>query len=149
MIIAFLKENDEHECRSMLLPEHIAPIAKLGFKVLVENGYAEKLNIDDKFYNEFGAELRSASDICSKSDIIIKISGKDLETFNFKPGSIIVTAFFDKSNDEILKLKNDKNNPVKDIKYFCKYLDITEKKFYQIAEKFRNKKINKQKNAKN
>ncbi len=41
----------------------------------------------------------------------------------------------------ISKLKNDKNNPVKDIKYFCKYLDITEKKFYQIAEKFRNKKI--------
>jgi len=50
MIIAFLKENDEYERRSMLLPEHISPITKLGFKVLVENGYAEKLNIDDKFY---------------------------------------------------------------------------------------------------
>ena len=117
MIIAFLKENDEYESRSMLLPEHISSITKLGFKVLVENGYAKKLNIDDKFYKDSGAELKSASDICLLSDIIIKISGKGLETFDFKDGSLIVTAFFDKNNDEILKLKNSKKLEIFGLNY--------------------------------
>ena len=101
MIIAFLKENDEFENRTMLLPEHISPITKLGFKVLVENGYAKKLNIDDKFYKNSGAELRSANDICSQSDIIIKISGKGLETFDIKDGCLIITGFFDDSASTI------------------------------------------------
>ena len=42
MIIGFLKENDEHEKRSMLLPEHVSQISKIGLKVLVEDNYAEK-----------------------------------------------------------------------------------------------------------
>jgi len=117
MIIAFLKENDEYESRSMLLPEHVSPITKLGFKVLVENGYAKKLNIDDKFYNESGAELKSASVICSLSDIIIKISGKGLQTFDFKEGSLIITAFFEKNNDEMLKLKNSKKLEIFGLNY--------------------------------
>ena len=76
MIIGFLKENDEYEKRSMLLPEHVTQISKIGFKILVENNYAEKLNIKDILYTENGAEIKSANDISSNSDIIVKISEK-------------------------------------------------------------------------
>ena len=108
MIIGFLKENDEHETRSMLLPEHVGQICKIGFKVLVENSYAEKLNIKDTLYSDGGAEIKSANDISSISDVIVKISGKDLGAYEFKNGSIIIMGFFDKSNEELLKIKNEK-----------------------------------------
>ena len=45
MVIGFLKENDKFETRSMLLPEHVNNISKIGFKVFVEKNYAEKLNV--------------------------------------------------------------------------------------------------------
>ena len=35
MIIGFLRENDEYETRSMLLPEHVSALSKLGFKVMI------------------------------------------------------------------------------------------------------------------
>ena len=108
MIIGFLKENDEHESRSMLLPEHVKQIGNIGFKVLVEDNYAEKLNIKDAIYSEGGAQIKSANDISSISDIVVKISGKDIGSYNFKNGCIIIMGFFDKSNEELLKIKNQK-----------------------------------------
>ena len=42
MIIGFLKENDEHENRTMLLPEHVSKLSSLGFKILIENEYGKK-----------------------------------------------------------------------------------------------------------
>ena len=108
MIIGFLRENDEHETRSMLLPEHVSQIGKIGLKVLVEDNYAEKLNIKDALYSESGAQIKSANDISSTSDIVVKISGKDLGKYKFKNGSIIIMGFFDKSNEELLKIKNEK-----------------------------------------
>ena len=108
MIIGFLKENDEFETRSMVLPEHVSNLGKMGFKILVEQNYAEQLNIKDNLYSDAGAEIKSATDIASTSDIVIKISGKDLGTHNFKNGSIIIMGFFDKGNEELLKIKNDK-----------------------------------------
>tara|TARA_B100000963_G_scaffold96675_1_gene83487 strand:- start:1770 stop:2849 length:1080 start_codon:yes stop_codon:yes gene_type:complete len=108
MIIGFLKENDEFETRSMLLPEHVSQISKIGFKILVENKYAEKLNLKDDLYSDAGAEIKLSNDIASISDIIVKISGKDLGSYDFKSGAIIITGFFDKDNKELLKVKNDK-----------------------------------------
>ena len=47
MIIGFLKENDEFENRTMLLPEHVSILIKLGFKVLISNEYGKKLNLQE------------------------------------------------------------------------------------------------------
>jgi len=117
MIIGFLKENDEHESRSMLLPEHISKLNNLGFKVLVENDYAKKLSIDDKIFMNSGAEIKSANDIASQSDINVKISGKDINKLNFKQEAIILTAFFDKNSQDLDHLKNDKKLKIFGLNY--------------------------------
>ncbi len=117
MIIGFLKENDENETRSMLLPEHVRTISKIGFNVLVETNYSAKLNIKDTLYLDAGAEIKSANDISLISDIIVKISGKDLDKYSFKNGSLIIMGFFDKSNEEILKIKSDKNLEIFGLNY--------------------------------
>ena len=117
MIIGFLKENDKHESRSMLLPEHISKLNNLGFKVLVENDYAKKLSIDDKTFMNSGAEIKSANDIASQSDINVKISGKDVNKLNFKQEAIILTAFFDKNSQDLDFLKNDKKLKIFGLNY--------------------------------
>lgn len=48
---------------------------------------------------------------------------------------------------EAIKIaKREKKLPIKQIKFFCNYLNISLKKFFTIAEKFRNKKIWKKNN---
>ena len=117
MIIGFLKENDDFENRTMLLPEHVNKLSGIGFNVLVESNYAKKINVDDQLYSDSGAEIKSAADIALQSDIIIKISGKELNKYNFKQGSIIVTAFFDKNSEDLVSLKNDKKLEIFGLNY--------------------------------
>ena len=105
MIIGFLRENDDFENRVMLLPEHLSALNKLGFKVLVEKDYSKKINISENLYNDSGAEFKTASEIANVSDLIVKISGKDLGSFKYKEGCIIIVGFFDKGNEELLKVK--------------------------------------------
>ena len=117
MNIGFLKENDEHESRTMLLPEHIAKLSKLGFKILVENEYGKKIDITDQLYENLGAEIKSAEDISLQSDVIIKISGKELEKYSFKSGAIIINAFYDKNNRDLHDLKSDKKLEIFGLNY--------------------------------
>jgi len=117
MIISFLKEEDEFETRSMLLPEHVSSIIKLGFEVFIEENYSKKLNINDNAYSNIGANIKSKSEIASLSDIAIKISGKNLESYNFKNEAIIITAFFDKENNDIIKIKENKKLKIFGLNY--------------------------------
>ena len=117
MIIGFLKENTEYETRSMLLPEHVNLLIKIGFKVLIPTDYSKKLNLEDSFFLNNGAEIKSENDIAKNSDILVKISGKDLEKFDFKEGSVIITAFFDKNNAEYLNIKNNKKIEIFGLNY--------------------------------
>ena len=117
MNIGFLKENDENENRSMLLPEHVKKLSDLGFNILVESNYSKKINIDDQDFINSGAEVKSAIDIASKSDVIIKISGKELSKYDFKKGSIIIIAFFDKNNEDLVSLKKNKNVEIFGLNY--------------------------------
>ena len=117
MIISFLKEEDEFETRSMLLPEYVSSITKLGFKVFIEENYSKKLNIDDNVYSNAGANIKSKSEIASSSDIIVKISGKNLESYDFKNEAIIITAFFDKENNDTIKVKENKKLKIFGLNY--------------------------------
>ena len=117
MIIGFLKENDEFENRSTLLPENVSQLIKLGFEVLICHEYGKKLNLQDSLFKSSGAEVKSENEVAKNSDIVVKISGKDLEKFNFKKDSIIITAFFDKNNSEYIKIKNEKKIEIFGLNY--------------------------------
>src|SRR6056300_515854 len=117
MIIGFIAENNEFETRSMLLPEHVNALNKLGFKVLISKDYAKTLSLRDDLFINSGAESKSTNDVIKASDVVVKISGKDLEKFDFKEGSVIITAFFDKNNEEYLKIKNNKKLEIFGINY--------------------------------
>ena len=117
MNIGFLRENDEHENRTMLLPEHVSKLSNLGFDVLVENEYGKRIDIVDKSYENAGAKIMSQEDISSQSEVIIKISGKELSRYNFKHGAIIINAFYDKNNDDLNILKNDKKLEIFGLNY--------------------------------
>ena len=117
MIIGFLRENDEYETRSMLLPEHVSSLSKLGFKVIISNDYAKSLSLDDTFYINSGAEVKSENEVANQADIVVKISGKDLETFDYKEEAIIITAFFDKQNEKYLTVKNNKRLEIFGLNY--------------------------------
>ena len=108
MIIGFLKENDEFETRLMLLPENVNSLTKLGHKILIPENYGEKLGIKDSAFLSAEAKICSESDIALDSDLVVKISGKNLEKFTFKEGAVIVTAFFDKDNEDVIDIKKNK-----------------------------------------
>jgi len=109
MIIGFLKENDEHETRSMLLPEHVNSLVKLGFKVTISNNYAKTLNLDDSLYINAGAQAKTESEVANQADVVVKISGKDLEKIDFKEGANVIIGFFDKQNEKYLLLRTIRN----------------------------------------
>ena len=117
MIIGFLRENDEFETRSMLLPEHVSSLSKLGFKVIISNDYAKSLSLDDSAFVNAGAEAKPENEVTNQADVVVKISGKDLETFNFKEGAIIITGFFDKQNEKYLTVKNNKKLEIFGLNY--------------------------------
>ena len=117
MIISFLRENDEYETRSMLLPEHVGSLTKLGFQVLISNDYAKALSLDDSAYVNAGAQVKPENEVTKQADVVVKISGKDLETFDFKEGAIIITGFFDKQNEKYLTVKNNKKLEIFGLNY--------------------------------
>jgi len=117
MNIGFLKEVDEHESRTMLLPENVKTLSKSGFKVLIENGYGSSLGIDDSSFLENGASAGSGNEVAQNSNLIVKISGKDLSSFNFKEKTIILCGFFDKNNEKVLKIKEDKKLEIFGLNY--------------------------------
>ena len=117
MIIGFLRENDEFETRSMLLPEHVSSLSKLGFKVIISNDYAKSLSLDDSAFVNAGAEAKPENEVTNQADVVVKISGKDLETFNFKEGAIIITGFFDKQNEKYQTIKNNKKLEIFGLNY--------------------------------
>ena len=117
MIIGFLRENDEYETRSMLLPEYVNSLSKLGFKVIISNDYAKSLSLDDGLYINVGAEAKTEKEVTSQADVVVKISGKDLEKFDFKEGAIIITGFFDKQNEKYLTVKNNKRLEIFGLNY--------------------------------
>ncbi|MDA7564637.1 NAD(P) transhydrogenase subunit alpha [Pelagibacteraceae bacterium] len=117
MIIGFLRENDEFETRSMLLPEHVNSLSKLGLKVVISNNYAKSLSLDDSAFVNAGAEVKPENEVTKQADVVVKISGKDLETFDFKEGAIIITGFFDKQNEKYLNVKNNKKLEIFGLNY--------------------------------
>ncbi len=75
MIIGSIKEDLSIEKRVSLTPETTKNIINLGLKIYIEKNYATHIGIDDKEYEQYGAEIKnSTSDILNTSNLLIKVN---------------------------------------------------------------------------
>ena len=103
MIVGFLPEKeDPNEQRSLVLPEHVSNFIKNGFRVFIPTGYSENIGIQDNDYLNVGAELKKDTEIAESSDIIFKLSGKNLNQYSFKSKSVLIIAFFENQDQQLL-----------------------------------------------
>jgi len=110
MIIGCLTENDLTESRVMVSPETVKKLASKGFNIFIPKDYGKRSNISDKAFFDAGAQIKSENEICKTSDIILKITQRDLNTYkSFKNKTCILISFFDKSKDEIVKFISEKS----------------------------------------
>src|SRR5678816_3262346 len=75
-LICVPKEVFPGEKRVATVPEVVAKLVKLGFKVAVETGAGDAANFGDDTYREAGAEIvGSAAQLWAGSDIVFKVRG--------------------------------------------------------------------------
>lgn len=107
MIVGVLKEPS-YETRVSLLPEAVAALTKKGISVLIESGAGIKSSARDEDYQKAGAEISSAQDIASKSDVILSISQPDT-SLQFPSSKILIGVYQVLFNPELMQQWAQKN----------------------------------------
>ncbi|MFK7971362.1 MAG: NAD(P) transhydrogenase subunit alpha [Bacteroidia bacterium] len=101
MILGILKEG-EPEKRVAVLPEHIAPLLKIGFSAIwVESGAGETAFQSNAQYEEVGALIKSTSDIQQGAQVIARIHPP--ATADFRKDAILITQMNPLSNHDTVK----------------------------------------------
>ena len=106
MILGVPKEIYQNETRIAVIPATVKQFISVGFKVIIESNAGIESQISDSDFKDSGAEIvSSASDIFSKSDMILKVnSPTDEEMTMIKDGSSFLSFF--QTMKEIDKVKN-------------------------------------------
>src|SRR5689334_25360538 len=74
LVIGVPKETAPGEKRVATVPEVVAKLVKLGFRVAVETGAGDAANFADDTYRAAGAEVvPAAAELWAKSDIVFKV----------------------------------------------------------------------------
>ena len=109
MRIGVPKEIYDGECRVATTPDVVAQLKKLGFDVAVESGAGEKSNFSDDAYREAGCEvIGSASDLWSKSDIVLKVRAPESdEAARLRSDQTLISFLWPAQNPELLKQLTD------------------------------------------
>ncbi|MBC7904425.1 MAG: Re/Si-specific NAD(P)(+) transhydrogenase subunit alpha [Gemmatimonadaceae bacterium] len=89
MIAGILKEPS-FETRVSLLPEAVAALRKKGITVLIESGAGVKASAADEDYERAGAEIKTAAEVVSSSDIILCIHKPATALL---PGKVVIGVF--------------------------------------------------------
>lgn len=107
--IGILKETKENEKRVILLPKDIS-IFTSEFEVLVEEGLAKSLNIEDSEYIKYGAKIVSKKEVW-KSDIILKYKAVTKDEYKYLNKNTKIGAIFHAEGNEdlIRELLNKKS----------------------------------------
>jgi len=109
MRIGVPKEIYEGECRVATTPDVVAQLKKLGFDVAVESGAGQKASFSDDAYREAGCEIiDSASDLWSKSDLVLKVRAPDSdEAARLRSDQTLISFLWPAQNPELLKQLTD------------------------------------------
>ncbi|HEU0138868.1 MAG TPA: NAD(P) transhydrogenase subunit alpha [Bryobacteraceae bacterium] len=119
MIIGIPREILENEYRVAALPESVAEYRKMGFDVLVETAAGAGVHRSDSEYAAAGAEIASsASDVFSRSDIILKVKQPSVnrgtakhEVLMMREGGLLITFLHPAApaNHETVRMLRDRN----------------------------------------
>jgi len=109
MRIGVPKEIYEGECRVATTPDVVTQLIKLGFDIAVESGAGTKASYSDDAYREAGCEVvDSASELWSKSDIVLKVRGPEGdETSQLRSDQALISFLWPAQNPELLKQLTD------------------------------------------
>jgi NAD(P) transhydrogenase subunit alpha len=99
MIIGVLKEGKD-ENRVVLLPEHVASLAKKSIEVWVEKDAGKASFASDEEYKSAGASIKSRADVLKGSDILFSISAPDGA---IPKGKVLVSILSPLVNDAAVK----------------------------------------------
>ena len=110
-VIGSVKEDLNIEKRISIVPEVAKKFIQLGFSINLEKNYAEHLAINDKYYQNNGANITTnKKEVFEKSDIILKVNCPLSEEVNLiREESILIGQFdFNLNQDIINKLLKKK-----------------------------------------
>jgi alanine dehydrogenase len=94
MIVGVPKEVKSDEYRVGLLPVGVEMLRRDGHDVLIERGAGEGSGYTDEQYAEQGAELVSAADVWSRSDLVVKVKEpQPSEIPHMREGQQVFTYF--------------------------------------------------------
>jgi H+-translocating NAD(P) transhydrogenase subunit alpha len=100
LTIGVPRERVANERRVSLIPESVAELADLGYRVVLESGAGREAHFDDKAYLLAGARIESRPDtVHRQADILVKIQPPLLEEIELmRPGSLLI-SFLDSVRD--------------------------------------------------
>jgi NAD(P) transhydrogenase subunit alpha len=109
MRIGVPKEIYAGERRVATTPDVVTQLKKLGFDVAVESGAGEQASFSDDAYREAGCEIiDSASDLWSKSDLILKVRAPESdEAARLRSHQTLISFLWPAQNPELLKQLTD------------------------------------------
>ena len=111
MIVGSIKENLSVEKRVSITPETAKNIINLGLKVFIESNYASHIGINNKEYENVGAEIKNSSkEILDSCNLITKVNcPTEDEISNLKDKTILVGMINPSKNQNKLKELIKKN----------------------------------------
>ena len=113
MIIGSISENKTFEKRISITPENVKKFISNGFKVFLEKNYAIHLEIDDKKFEENGAELFDNKEkILKDANILLQLNlPKENDLKYLSPNNNLIGVFDVNNNkDRIIKLSENNIN---------------------------------------
>ena len=103
-VIGIPTETFPEEKRVATVPEVVAKLIKLGFKVSVQSGAGDAASVGDDAYRAAGAEIVDSATIWSSSDIIFKVRAPSAaEVGLMRSGQTLVSFVWPAQNPQLMQ----------------------------------------------
>ena len=105
LMIGVPREVFAGEKRVATVPDVVAKLVKLGFRVSVETGAGSNANFDDQSYIDAGAEIASSAEaLWSSADIVFKVRGPSADEVQLlKEGATLISFIWPAQNPELMQ----------------------------------------------
>ena len=111
MIVGIPSEISANEARVAATPQTVKRLLKQGFDVIIQSNAGLKANFSDAQFQNAGAQIvKDASDVFSKSSIILKVKEPSVEEIDMMlSGTVLLSYLWPAQNQPLLQKLADKN----------------------------------------